>query len=113
MTYESSAQTATASPLQDPYPAPPILTCAEMSPLIHRHLYSLAKNICLHHLCCRSGQFFNDKKVKFIGVEAAGLGLATGKHSASLVAGHPGVLHGSKSDLLEDEFGHHPGHGQQ
>lgn len=49
--------------------------------------------------------FFNDKSVKFIGVEAAGLGLNSGKHSASLVAGKPGVLHGSKSDLLEDEFG--------
>jgi len=49
--------------------------------------------------------FFNDKLVKFIGVEAAGLGLASGRHSASLVAGKPGVLHGSKSDLLEDNFG--------
>ena len=49
--------------------------------------------------------FFQDKKVKFIGVEAAGLGLASGKHAATLVAGKPGVLHGSKSDLLEDEFG--------
>jgi len=49
--------------------------------------------------------FFKDKKVKFIGVEAAGLGLGSGKHSASLVAGKPGVLHGSKSDLLEDKFG--------
>jgi len=49
--------------------------------------------------------FFKDKKVKFIGVEAAGLGLVSGKHAATLVAGKPGVLHGSKSDLLEDEFG--------
>ncbi len=49
--------------------------------------------------------FFKDKSVKFIGVEAAGLGLSTRKHSASLVAGSPGVLHGSKSDLLEDKFG--------
>jgi len=49
--------------------------------------------------------FFNDKKVKFIGVEAAGFGLASGKHAATLVAGSPGVLHGSKSKLLEDEFG--------
>ncbi len=49
--------------------------------------------------------FFKDKKVKFIGVEAAGLGLASGKHAATLVGGRPGVLHGSKSDLLEDEFG--------
>ncbi len=49
--------------------------------------------------------FFQDKKVKFIGVEAAGLGLASGKHAATLVGGKPGVLHGSKSDLLEDRFG--------
>jgi tryptophan synthase beta chain len=49
--------------------------------------------------------FFKDKKVKFIGVEAAGLGLISGRHAATLVAGRPGVLHGSKSDLLEDEFG--------
>ncbi|PIP20931.1 MAG: tryptophan synthase subunit beta [Candidatus Omnitrophica bacterium CG23_combo_of_CG06-09_8_20_14_all_40_11] len=49
--------------------------------------------------------FFKDKKVKFIGVEAAGLGLASGKHAATLVGGRPGILHGSKSDLLEDEFG--------
>jgi tryptophan synthase beta chain len=49
--------------------------------------------------------FFNDRKVKFIGVEAAGLGLASGHHSATLVAGAPGVLHGSKSMLLEDKFG--------
>ncbi len=49
--------------------------------------------------------FFNDKTVKMIGVEAAGLGLLSGKHSASLVAGKPGVLHGCKSDVLEDKFG--------
>jgi tryptophan synthase beta chain len=49
--------------------------------------------------------FFKDKKVKFIGVEAAGLGLASGKHSATLVSGKPGVLHGSKSDLLQDQYG--------
>lgn len=49
--------------------------------------------------------FYNDKKVKFIGVEAAGLGLKSGRHSATLVAGGTGVLHGSKSGLLEDKFG--------
>lgn len=49
--------------------------------------------------------FFNDKRVKFIGVEAAGEGLSSGKHAATLVMGRPGVLHGAKSDLLEDEFG--------
>jgi len=49
--------------------------------------------------------FFGDRKVKFIGVEAAGLGLASGKHAATLVGGKTGVLHGSKSGLLEDKFG--------
>jgi tryptophan synthase beta chain len=49
--------------------------------------------------------FFKDKSVKMIGVEAAGLGLSSGKHSASLVAGSPGVLHGCKSDVLQDKFG--------
>jgi tryptophan synthase beta chain len=49
--------------------------------------------------------FFKDKGVKFIGVEAAGEGLASGKHAATLVMGRPGVLHGAKSDLLQDRFG--------
>lgn len=49
--------------------------------------------------------FFKERSVKFIGVEAAGLGIASGRHSATLVAGKPGVLHGCKSDLLEDRFG--------
>ncbi|MDD5432143.1 MAG: tryptophan synthase subunit beta [Candidatus Omnitrophica bacterium] len=49
--------------------------------------------------------FFNDKKVKFIGVEAGGRGIASGKHAATLVKGDVGVLHGQKSGLLEDRFG--------
>ncbi|MCK9572382.1 MAG: tryptophan synthase subunit beta [Candidatus Omnitrophica bacterium] len=49
--------------------------------------------------------FFNDHAVKMIGVEAAGQGLKTGKHSASLSAGSMGVLHGSMSLVLEDKFG--------
>jgi len=49
--------------------------------------------------------FYNDHRVKFIGVEAGGLGIASGKHAATLVGGKTGVLHGSKSGLLEDEFG--------
>ena len=49
--------------------------------------------------------FFCDLKVKMIGVEAAGFGLSSGKHSASLEAGQVGVLHGSKSKILEDKFG--------
>ncbi|MBM3249331.1 MAG: tryptophan synthase subunit beta [Candidatus Omnitrophica bacterium] len=49
--------------------------------------------------------FFKEESVKFIGVEAAGTGLSTGKHAATLVSGDVGVLHGSKSGLLEDRFG--------
>ncbi|MDO8662009.1 MAG: tryptophan synthase subunit beta [Candidatus Omnitrophota bacterium] len=49
--------------------------------------------------------FVDTKKVKFIGVEAGGKGLSTGKHAATLVNGDIGVLHGSKSGLLEDKFG--------
>lgn len=49
--------------------------------------------------------FFADKNVRFIGVEAAGEGLSSGKHAATLVCGRPGVLHGSKSYLLENRDG--------
>ena len=49
--------------------------------------------------------FFNDKSVKFVGVEAAGRGIETSQHSASLLAGKVGVLHGTKSYLLEDRNG--------
>jgi tryptophan synthase beta chain len=43
--------------------------------------------------------------VKLIGVEAGGLGLETGKHAASLSAGSPGVLHGNRTYLMQDENG--------
>ncbi len=49
--------------------------------------------------------FFHEKSVKFIGVEAAGRGLETALHSASLLTGRTGVLHGTKSHLLQDENG--------
>jgi tryptophan synthase beta chain len=49
--------------------------------------------------------FYDDKTVKFIGVEAGGRGLDTGEHSATLVKGKTGVLHGTMSYLLEDEHG--------
>ena len=55
--------------------------------------------------------FFNDKNVKFIGVEAAGRGIKSGKHAATLVVGEKGILHGSFSDLLQDQDGQiHPTH---
>jgi tryptophan synthase beta chain len=49
--------------------------------------------------------FVEDKEVKLVGVEAGGLGLETGKHSASINAGQVGILHGMKSFFLQDEEG--------
>ena len=49
--------------------------------------------------------FYNDKEVQFIGVEAGGKGLESGKHAAALVGGRVGVLHGAKSYLLQDDYG--------
>ena len=49
--------------------------------------------------------FIPDSEVKMFGVEAAGLGLQTGKHAASLCAGRPGVLHGCRTYLMDDEGG--------
>ena len=49
--------------------------------------------------------FVNDASVRLIGVEAAGLGVETGKHAASISAGRVGVLHGNKTYLLQDEDG--------
>ncbi len=44
-------------------------------------------------------------EVRLVGVEAAGLGMETGKHAASLTAGRPGVLHGNRTYLLQDPNG--------
>ena len=49
--------------------------------------------------------YIEHEGVRLIGVEAAGLGLDTGKHAASLSAGSPGVLHGNRTYLLQDENG--------
>ena len=49
--------------------------------------------------------FVGDEQVQLVGVEAAGLGLETDKHAATLVAGQVGVLHGSMSYLLQDSEG--------
>ncbi|HYC50434.1 MAG TPA: tryptophan synthase subunit beta [Gemmatimonadaceae bacterium] len=55
--------------------------------------------------------FVQYPEVALIGVEAAGAGLDSGQHSASLSKGTPGVLHGSMSYLLQDEHGQvHPAH---
>lgn len=49
--------------------------------------------------------FVEDQRVRLIGVEAAGKGVATGHHAATLTAGRLGVLHGAMSLLLQDEEG--------
>ena len=49
--------------------------------------------------------FLNDKNVRMIGVEAGGSGIKSGFHSASIVAGSVGVLHGSKTYILQDNQG--------
>jgi tryptophan synthase beta chain len=49
--------------------------------------------------------FLDDPDVRMIGVEAEGHGIETGEHAAALTAGSPGVLHGSRSYLLQDDDG--------
>jgi tryptophan synthase beta chain len=56
-------------------------------------------------------RFIADDDVRLIGVEAGGHGLDTDQHSATLVAGTEGILHGARSYVLQDEFGQvHPTH---
>ena len=50
-------------------------------------------------------EFIEEKEVQLIGVEAAGLGVETGKHAAAMALGEPGTLHGMRSYLLQDEDG--------
>jgi tryptophan synthase beta chain len=49
--------------------------------------------------------YIDDVNVRLIGVEAAGHGLETGKHAATLCAGRPGVLHGNRTYLMQDDDG--------
>ncbi len=49
--------------------------------------------------------YIEDKSVRLIGVEAAGLGISSGKHAAPLCAGKPGVLHGNRTYLMQDDDG--------
>ena len=49
--------------------------------------------------------FIKDKKVKLVGVEAAGYGIKSGKHAASIGAGHVGILHGGKTYVLQNAEG--------
>ena len=49
--------------------------------------------------------FLDDREVRIVAVEAAGHGIETGRHAAAMLAGRPGVLHGQRSYLLQDEDG--------
>src|SRR5207247_9615398 len=49
--------------------------------------------------------FLDDATVQLVGVEAGGEGIATGKHAASIVGGSVGVLHGSRTLVLQDDDG--------
>jgi len=49
--------------------------------------------------------YIADEKVRLVGVEAAGYGLESGKHAATLCAGKPGVLHGNRTYLMQDDNG--------
>ena len=49
--------------------------------------------------------YIGTEQVRLIGVEAAGLGLESGKHAATLCAGRPGVLHGNRTYLMQDDNG--------
>ena len=55
--------------------------------------------------CINSLKISNSEGVKLTGVEAAGRGLNTGQHAATLVAGKSGVLHGAKSYVLQNGYG--------
>ncbi len=49
--------------------------------------------------------FLDDAEVKLVGVEAGGSGVETGEHAASIVAGSPGILHGSRTYIMQDDDG--------
>lgn len=79
-----------------------------------RQILKAAKRLPDHLIACVGGgsnsmglfyPFRDDKEVEMTGVEAAGLGIDTGKHAASILNGSVGVLHGSKTYLLQDENG--------
>jgi tryptophan synthase beta chain len=79
-----------------------------------RQIISAAGRLPTHVLACVGGgsnsigmftAFLKDRRVALTGVEAAGAGLRSGRHSATLSRGRPGILHGSLSFVLQDRFG--------
>lgn len=99
-----------------PYPYPPMVR--DFQSIIGRETKEQIMAICNrlpdYIIACVGGgsnaigifyPFLNDSDVRLIGVEAAGRGLNTSKHAASLVAGRVGILHGAKSYVLQDSSG--------
>ncbi|MFH1309635.1 MAG: tryptophan synthase subunit beta [Candidatus Omnitrophota bacterium] len=81
---------------------------------VRRQIMRVENKLPTHLVACVGGgsnsmglfyPFYRDSKIKFIGVEAAGMGLNSGHHAAALMKGRIGVLHGSKSFVLEDDDG--------
>ena len=79
-----------------------------------RQILEMEKRLPDHLIACVGGgsnsmglfyPFKDDAEVEMTGVEAAGLGIDTGKHAASILDGSVGVLHGSKTYLLQDRHG--------
>ncbi len=99
-----------------PYPYPEMVRNFQMviGEEVKQQLCDLEQRLPDYLIACVGGgsnamglfyPFFNYKEVKFIGVEAAGHGIETGKHAATLNSGRVGVLHGSQSYLLQDKHG--------
>lgn len=99
-----------------PYPYPKMVK--EFQSIISReakrqHMEAEGKNPDAVVACVGGGsnsigmfaEFIDDPDVKLIGVEAAGKGIDTGEHASAMALGQPGVLHGMKSYLLQDEDG--------
>ena len=99
-----------------PYPYPKMVK--EFQSVISReakrqHMEAEGKNPDVVMACVGGGsnsigmfaEFIDEKDVKLIGVEAAGLGIETGKHASAMALGAPGVLHGMRSYLLQDDDG--------
>jgi len=99
-----------------PHPYPMIVR--DFQSVIGEEIKSQLKNITTRSphalVCCVGGgsnaigtffPFLEDDSVSLYGVEAGGLGIRTGKHSATLKVGSEGILHGMRTYLLQDEFG--------
>jgi len=99
-----------------PHPYPSIV--AEFQSIIGREaraqFRSATGKLPTHVIACVGGgsnaagifrAFMKDRSVMLVGVEAAGSGLATGRHAATLSRGRPGILHGSMSYVLQDRHG--------